>query len=67
MHPFIKHLTITVQYPSRSSKLSLGLFKVLEQYLNLMVEGYSFRGFKPKSGRFCFILKAIEDCKDISE
>ena len=67
MHPFIKHLTVIVQYPSKSSRLSLGLFKVLKQYLNLKIKGYSFRGFKAKLGQFYFILKAMEDCEDIFE
>ena len=67
MHPCIKHLTVTVWYPSRSSGLSLGSFKVLEQYLNLKIGGYSSKGSKTKSGRFCFILRATEDCEDIFE
>ena len=60
-------MTITIRYPSKSFKLSLSLFKVLEQYLNLKIKGYSSKGSKAKSGQFCFILKATEDCEDIFE
>jgi hypothetical protein len=60
-------LTATIRYPSRSFGLSLSLFKVLEQYLNLKIRDYSSKGSKAKSGQFCFILRATEDCKDIFE
>ena len=60
-------MIVTIWYPLRSSRLSLGLFKVLEQYLNLKIKGYSSKGSKAKSGQFCFILKATEDCEDIFE